>query len=94
MSEAFGVNGIPSLVLLTGAGEEITREGRDAVGYGVAHFPWGEAERKAGAAAAEKAEEERAAEGKRKEEEMAEAEPARSEEFSWNRITNFNSSSQ
>jgi nucleoredoxin len=40
LSDVFDVQGIPTLVLLTGKGEMITEQGRDAVGAGVDSFPW------------------------------------------------------
>jgi thioredoxin-related protein len=40
LSDVFDVQGIPTLVLLTGKGEIITEEGREAVGKGVDSFPW------------------------------------------------------
>lgn len=43
LSDIFEVQGIPTLVLLTGKGELITDEGRDAVSAGVEFFPWDEA---------------------------------------------------
>jgi len=56
LSEMYGVEGIPSLVLLKADGTEITRSGREIVGVGAEYFPWGPAEMAAGKkAAAEKA---------------------------------------
>jgi nucleoredoxin len=43
LSEVYEVQGIPSLVLLTGKGDLITKDGRAAVGSGVDSFPWDEA---------------------------------------------------
>ena len=40
LSDIYEVQGIPTLVLLTGAGELITEEGRNAVVAGVDSFPW------------------------------------------------------
>ena len=40
LSDIYEVQGIPTLVLLTGAGELITEEGRNAVMAGVDSFPW------------------------------------------------------
>lgn len=40
LSELYEVQGIPSLVLLTGQGDLITKEGRAAIGAGVDAFPW------------------------------------------------------
>jgi thiol-disulfide isomerase/thioredoxin len=40
LSDVFDVQGIPTLVLLTGKGEMITEEGRKAIGAGVDSFPW------------------------------------------------------
>ena len=42
LSKLFEVRGIPTLVLLKGDGTLITRDGREAAGYGAACFPWGE----------------------------------------------------
>jgi nucleoredoxin len=54
LSNAFGVRGIPSLVLLNPqTGEVITKEGRSCVAYGADAFPFGEEDRKRGAALAE-----------------------------------------
>jgi len=40
LSELYEVQGIPTLVLLTGKGELITKDGRAAIGEGVDAFPW------------------------------------------------------
>jgi nucleoredoxin len=40
LSEVYEVQGIPTLVLLTGKGELITKNGRAAIGGGVDAFPW------------------------------------------------------
>ena len=40
LSEVYEVQGIPTLVLLTGKGELITKNGRAAIGAGVDSFPW------------------------------------------------------
>jgi thiol-disulfide isomerase/thioredoxin len=41
LEEEFGVNGIPSLVLLTGAGKDIVRDGRATItNFGAAAFPF------------------------------------------------------
>merc|ERR1711902_388616 len=40
LSELYEVQGIPTLVLLTGNGELITKDGRSAIGGGVDAFPW------------------------------------------------------
>ena len=58
LSKVFNVRGIPKLVLLTGAGEVITEDGRSAVEYGADYFPWNKEEMKKG----EEEEEERAKE--------------------------------
>ena len=44
LSELFGVSGIPCLVLLTGKGDLITKEGISAVGAGIDAFPWNKKE--------------------------------------------------
>merc|ERR1740124_1558227 len=44
ISNLFDVQGIPTLVLLTGKGVKITDDGRLAVQGGSDYFPWGEAE--------------------------------------------------
>ena len=41
LSDVFNVRGIPTLILLTGKGEMITEDGREAIGGGVESFPWG-----------------------------------------------------
>ena len=40
LSELYEVQGIPTLVLLTGNGELISKDGRSAIGGGVDAFPW------------------------------------------------------
>ena len=40
LSELYDVEGIPTLVLLTGNGELISKDGRSAIGGGVDAFPW------------------------------------------------------
>lgn len=40
LSELYGIQGIPNLVLLTGKGELITTDGLQAVCHGVEYFPW------------------------------------------------------
>jgi len=40
LSEIYEVKGIPTLVLLTGKGELITKDGRQAISSGVDGFPW------------------------------------------------------
>jgi len=44
LSELYEVQGIPSLILLTGKGDLITKEGRAAIGAGVDAFPWNKKE--------------------------------------------------
>jgi hypothetical protein len=41
LDRLYDVDGIPALILLTGAGEEITRDGRYAIERGIHYFPWG-----------------------------------------------------
>lgn len=56
LSKLLGVNGIPMFVLFRRDGTLITKNGREAAGYGAEFFPWDEEMMKKGkAAAAEKA---------------------------------------
>ena len=43
LSDIFDVQGIPTLILLSGKGDLITEEGREIVSYGEDYFPWDEA---------------------------------------------------
>lgn len=58
LSKVFNVRGIPKLVLLTGAGEVITEDGRSAVGYGADYFPWNKEQMEKGKKEEEKREKE------------------------------------
>jgi len=75
LSGMYGVEGIPSLVLLNVDGSEITRSGRAIVGVGADYFPWGPAEMVAGRkAAAEKAAKASLAAAKKEQDDIAAAE--------------------
>ena len=55
LSKAFGVRGIPTVVLMKPDGSAVDTEGRAAISVGAEYFPWGDAELAKGRAAKEAA---------------------------------------